>query len=301
VVFKDVIVDNPLKENSFCVIVTYFPDSALKKRIEKVSEWFAKVIVVDNCSDSNSVAMLESLAALGRINLIKNSSNLGIAFALNQGISKGFEAGYQWVLTLDQDTQIESNIMEVYNQLFLRCGTDVLILGCNYFNVHKNKYLYNVDKKENGCKQVKSIITSGMLVHRVVFDCIGYFREDFFIDSVDHEFCLRARKKGFKIALTLFPLMRQTIGEFKGDSRPVGNFFFNTYRHSPERNYYIVRNTIVIIKEYFMFDIISSTDHLLRLLVKLLSIMLYEDRKVSKLRFFFQGFWHGITNKMDCF
>jgi hypothetical protein len=60
--------------------------------------------------------------------------------------------------------------------------------------------------------EVCSVITSGSLVR--VESCLqlGGFRTDFFVDYVDHEFCLRARRAGYRIIRTVLPMMMHNIG-----------------------------------------------------------------------------------------
>lgn len=70
-------------------------------------------------------------------------------------------------------------------------GTQVLI-GGNYWNTHAQRHFLHA-RRALLFRERKTLITSGMLIPLSLFGKIGMFREDYFIDSVDHEFCLRAR------------------------------------------------------------------------------------------------------------
>src|SRR4030095_5315976 len=61
----------------------------------------------------------------------------------------------------------------------------------------------------------RTVITSGTLLSLNAYDAIGRFRDDFFIDGIDHEYCLRARAKRYRILLMLAPLLVHSIGERK--------------------------------------------------------------------------------------
>jgi len=287
-------IEKPDNNNTCCIIVTYFPENNL---IDKVINQMSKVIVVDNGSSPQYIIFLKQLADSNKIILIKNEKNMGIALALNQGIKLALSLGYLWILTLDQDTEAHKNMLQEYSRAFLLSNCNIFIFGCNYYNVNKGKFLYKPgDEKNNLLKKVKSVITSGTLIHKLVFDTIGYYRDDFFIDSVDHEYCLRARKYGFDIGLLKKPLMVQYIGETKKDS--LLNNFFSGYWHKPIRNYYIARNTTKIIKMYVFSDFFRCLRHFLRLTYKGLTIVLVEDEKKAKFLFYLKGIVHGIMDKM---
>ena len=54
-----------------------------------------------------------------KIEVIFNEENLGIATALNIGVKEGLRQGYNWILTMDQDSKCSKDIVEkmfeVYN------------------------------------------------------------------------------------------------------------------------------------------------------------------------------------------
>ena len=43
------------------------------------------------------------------------------------------------------------------------------------------------------------LMSSGMMIDLSKIKDIGFFKEEFFIDEVDLEFCYRAIKKGYKV------------------------------------------------------------------------------------------------------
>ena len=56
------------------------------------------------------------------------------------------------------------------------------------------------------------MITSGSLLALAVFRRVGPMREDFFIDAVDFQYCLRLRRHGYKVIETLLPTLIHPIG-----------------------------------------------------------------------------------------
>src|SRR6202044_2225279 len=97
-------------------------------------------------------------------------------------------------------------------------------------------------------EEVKSVITSGSLIPLAVHAAVGAFRDEFFIDYVDSEYCFRARAQGYRVIRTTQPLMSHTIGAPTRHSL-LGLSKWTT-NHSPDRRYYIARNDTVMLREY---------------------------------------------------
>ena len=68
---------------------------------------------VDNGSDDLS-PLEERFASNEKVRFIRNGSNMGIAYALNRALDAAVEGGFDWLLTLDQDTVCDSGIISVY-------------------------------------------------------------------------------------------------------------------------------------------------------------------------------------------
>jgi rhamnosyltransferase len=81
--------------------------------------------------------------------------------------------------------------------------------------------------------------TSGSLISIEAFREIGPFREDYFIDGIDLEWCFRAWSKGYSCWLSTDTTMEHTVGEGS-----VGAFGFRTPRQKDFRLETYVRNTV---------------------------------------------------------
>lgn len=51
----------------------------------------------------------------------------------------------------------------------------------------------------DGCGELLVANPSGSLLRLAAFEQLGDFRDDFFIDQVDNEFCLCARRNGLRV------------------------------------------------------------------------------------------------------
>jgi rhamnosyltransferase len=110
---------------------------------------------------------------------------------------------------------------------------------------------------------------------------IGGFREDYFIDQVDHEFCLRARAHGHQVVISRKPVMAHSVGESGGVWMPWLGVLPN---HPPVRKYYIARNTVVTVKGYWRREPQWCLRRLARLLLGLGGMFFLEKQGFAKVR-----------------
>jgi rhamnosyltransferase len=286
----------PTRNNTCAVIVTYHPDDGFAERLKRVEAEFPLVIVVDNGSRPLSVEMLRRLSKPPHINLIENSNNLGIATALNQGVKLASREAFKWIVTLDQDTVPHTNFLATLYDVYSKSGGGDVLVGSNFFDVHRMRKYVQCNRTKNIFQERKTLITSGTLVPLSLFEEIGLFREDYFIDSIDHEFSLRARSYGYRLLISCCPIMDHSIGNgVKHASRLYQILSFN---HSPTRKYFIARNAIVTAKTYFWQEPLWSMRQSCRLVADFVSILLFEREKLKKITAFMVGVAHGLTGKM---
>ena len=93
------------------LVVTYFPDAEFPERLARVLEQVGRLVIVDNGSDAAALGWAEKLAGTEGVTVERNGANLGIAAALNKGITLLAAESYDWVVTLDQDSAIESGFV----------------------------------------------------------------------------------------------------------------------------------------------------------------------------------------------
>lgn len=285
----------PTRENTCAVIVTYFPDSAFPARLQEVLAQFPAAVIIDNGSAAAHAAMLQELAGLPGVTLHANAFNLGIAAALNQGAEFALHHGFEWIVTLDQDTQVAPDMLATLLEVFAECGGGKVIVGSNYWDAHKHRTNVRCGSPGRGFLERKTLITSGTLLSVSSIREVGRFREDYFIDSVDHEFCLRARARGYRILISCRPLMRQAIGS---EMEQQWWTRFMSFDHAPVRKYFIARNTIATAMHYFSREPLWSMRQGWRLLLDLASIILCESNKLRKTQAFMTGLAHGLTGKL---
>jgi rhamnosyltransferase len=286
----------PTRDNTCAVIVTYHPDEGFPERLKKVEAEFSLIIVVDNGSQYLAVEMLRRLSSSSHIILVENRHNLGIAAALNQGVKLASREGFQWVVTFDQDTVIRPNFLATIIDVYLKSGSDEVLIGSNYWDVHKGRNFIQCDETVTVFQERKTLITSGTLVPLSLFEKIGFFREDYFIDSVDHEYSLRARAHGFRIFISCRPLMNHSIGAGFIKANRLRQML--SLNHSLTRKYFIARNSIATAKIYFFREPVWSIRQGSQLVAIFLSVLLFDREKIKQYRALVVGVAHGVIGKM---
>lgn len=287
----------PTRQNTCAVVVTYYPDEGFPIRLKSVLAQFPKVIVIDNGSQGAASDLLYTESLFPNVFVHMNPTNFGIAAALNQGAELARQHGFDWLVTLDQDTSIFPEMLTTLFDVYEKSGGGDVLIGGNYWDAHGKRNFIQCNKSaRRPFVERKTLITSGTLAPLSLFKVIGFFREDYFIDSVDHEFCLRARRQGFRILISCLPVMSHSIGAYVENAGWLRRLL--SFNHSPVRKYFIARNTIATVKLYFLQEPAWSLRQVWRLLSDFASILIFESDKVEKATAFIVGIIHGVTGKM---
>lgn len=290
----------PVKENLCAVVTSFNPDNGINERLSRISSEVDKIVLIDNNSEALTVYMLEELSVQLNIHVIFNKKNLGVAAALNQGVLWAKKNNYDWVILFDQDTLISSDMVEILCSAYREINTkeDVGIIGPGYFNIEsKNNTSHPPSGNTFIFKEARSVITSGSLFSINLFDKIGPFQEDLFIDFVDIEYCLRARVKGFKVIKLETLLMQHRIGSETKHGllwKEIG-----TSNHPPWRRYYMIRNNIIVAKKYFQTDPKWVINFLFNGVKSTISIFFFEKQKFRKLKYSALGVIDGISGRVN--
>jgi rhamnosyltransferase len=253
------------------------------------------MVVVDNGSPADELdGLREASRSLG-FHLIENDENLGIAEAMNQGVRWAKSRDYPWVILFDQDSKITDGFI---SQMFAawHCHPErerVCSIHPRY--VHPETHLEgNVRRAKDG-GPIKSM-TSGSLMTTWIFDRIGWFATEYFIDEVDTEYCFRIRAAGYLLADSRKAILLHSVGQPEVQS--LFGFSFRPTNHSALRRYYMSRNQLAVYRKYFRkfpLWVLHSAYESFRETVK---CFLGEHGRARKLRNTLRGVWDGLTGKM---
>ncbi len=269
-------------------IVLYNPNiELLKQNISAIYKKIKLLILVDNGSEN--IDKVSSILPDNSI-LIRNSKNKGIATALNQICEYSFKNGFEWTLTLDQDSVTPDNLIEEFiKNMSFNCVGMLAPVICDR---NRGDILENIDT--NKYKEIKECITSGSMINLEVWKEIGEFDEALFIDGVDFDICYRIIQNGYKILQINNVFLSHEIGRMEKHRFLCIPFYVKN--HSAFRKYYIARNIIYVAKKR------KSRRLMLKAVlqeIKLLGIVaLYEEDKLRKFKRISIGIYDGIKGKV---
>lgn len=216
------------------------------------SEFF--LILVDN-SEKSLIKEFDVYLKDNRVLYLNLKKNKGLAFAQNIGIKEAITRNFKSLTLFDQDSFITSASYRKYIQTFYDCQYNITspFLVSKHDNSKREESLkinffgwpspvINNEKKKFDDADI--VIASGMTCNLKDFQEVGYFREDFFIDYVDIEWCFRAKNKGKTIAVNNLINLSHSIGYGRENY-----IFFNPQIHPPERTFYQFRNNLALFKE----------------------------------------------------
>jgi rhamnosyltransferase len=293
--------EHPTSGKSICaVLVSFHPDPDLPSRVNGVLAQVGALVIVDNGSGEATLRMLRELSVNSRVALELNRENLGVACALNIGMRRARLLGYEWVLLLDQDSVPDSGMVEALIAAHASFPEPerLAVLGAGFRDVQSPGTAPSASSPAGvPWEEAESVITSGSLLRLAIIDRLGAFRDEFFIDNVDSEYCFRARAKGYRVIKTRQPLMSHAIGA--STHHAIFGLQKWTSNHSADRRYYMARNDTIMLKEYGRFRWGSwALKSLGRRVRTCKRVALYEDQKLAKIAAVAHGWWDGVRGKL---
>lgn len=272
-------------ENLGIVIVAYNPIS-LYELLSRCLGFTDNIIVVDNNSDNKE--LIEKQCNHFSIAYLCLKKNLGIATAINEGVKCLWDKGIQWLVTFDQDSLPPEELIDYYN-VVISNEHNIGLIGIGYD--------YHIEKLPNVSdirwRKSHDQITSGLLHNMEMWQRIGGYKEDYFIDCVDFEYSLRASLFGFNTFTIENKIMTHSLGNPKTVTL-LGTKII-TMNHSSFRQYYIVRNHFWLAKEYFRKYPLYIVAKFYHLLIRLLKTVLFDDDRKEKICQICRGIQDGIN------
>ena len=201
--FQVVIIDNASEEADFKTLSSFVN--------ETTSSRFYPLPSDDNKIEDPRFVKSES----GQVVLLRNEQNLGFSGGNNVGIHRALQDSSDWVLLLNNDTWVESDfIVSVGSILSQKQG----ILGLPMDEGRRVSYcgkirwlkpvgyhIYDFDQAKRD--KDKHVIGGGMLIHKDVFEKIGFLDEKYFLYFEDVDYSIRSKKSGIPLEILEKPLV----------------------------------------------------------------------------------------------
>lgn len=272
-------------------IITYNPTlTDVSTCLEALCNQVERVIIVDNAS-KNVKSSQEVVSKYTNVTLVKNSQNVGFAKALTQVFEWAKSQGFNWVLTLNDDSVVPSNMISEYKKILENQGSLVnqknaknskIAIVCSLLKNRLDGTILHSKCHEDEC------ITSGSLTSVEAWEKIGGFDEWLEIDGVDFDFSRRLVRAGWKIVECQNVIMEHQIGKARSINLIIKHPI--VWNHNANRKYYIARNMQVVDYKMGTYSYAKS----LRAVVRdMIFVVLWEKNKFAKIRAMIRGFKDG--------
>jgi rhamnosyltransferase len=284
--------------NVSAIIVSYNPDfEKLKNLCSILLGQNIEVLLIDNSEPST----FEYSVPTNNFKHFKLNQNIGIAAAQNIGLKYLYKTNFDAVIFFDQDTIISSDYLSKMIENLNINEPLVLIPNCidadDNFTIPSIQISTFIGYKKNDIKSEDRLIatdiaiSSGMLVTSSAMKIVGQMDEDYFIDYVDTDWCLRCKFMGVPIYINQNVTIKHSIG-----SKNFKIGFLSFFVHPPIRCYYQIRNTFLLMQKKHvpfkigLFEFVNTSLHYF-------FILFVVDQKIVYLKMFVLGIIHGIRQK----
>ncbi len=273
----------------FCIVVLYHPSlEDVARRLSIIKRNVDRLFVWDNTPDGH-IDEIDSTPVRG------NGQNIGLAGAYNEGLKVATNEGYDYFLTMDQDTEWEgsmeeyiTNIKEYEKNAPQRYKS--LFFVRSFFDTTQYDELYN--------EILYGGINSGALIPIKFLNDIGGYPTYFFVDALDDYLQLSATKNGLKnIRVCGDCCILQSYGNPKR-ANFLGKKFY-TYNYSAERYYSILRNYAILLRRFHTPRGFKTKYVKTFLFTNIAKILLGETDKTKKILSILHGAYDGFFKYKD--
>ncbi|ADL50382.1 glycosyltransferase family 2 protein [Clostridium cellulovorans] len=265
------------------VVVLYNPTNNILDNIKSYINEVEILYAIDN-SDKENRKLIGEIKNIEKVKYISLNGNRGIAKALNVGAEAALEQGFSWLLTMDQDSKASDKMV---TRLYDFIASDK-VENIGIVAPFPGSRLKPVPETDKEYERMDVVMTSGNLLSLEGYKKTGSFKDDFFIDYVDSEYCLRLRDNGYEIVQVNTIILDHNLGDIKRNG--FGPFKFTTTNHSAFRRYYITRNRMWMWDKYKdKYENYISYDRNC-FYKETIKIVLGEKDKLKKLKNIYRGY-----------
>lgn len=267
------------------------------------------IYVVDNASTDDSVARIRKKYE-DKVTLLVNETNLGGSGGFNTGIRKALEAGYPYIMCLDNDVLVDESAVSSL-LTYMQEHPEIGMLGSRVYHMEEPDYVQqfglNIDfdnyivetlyanAYEDGTIPelvfCDTVATCSVLVRAEAVKKAGIMPEDNFIYWDDMEWGYRIKESGYQVAA----YGKSKVLHAKGAANQSQAVFVN---------YYNMRNRIHFFSKYIEDERLD--DFACKMLDNVFDVMyecMYrgEDCCVNALRFALDDALYGVRGKAEAY
>ena len=242
------------------VTVAFNPNpERLAEQVAALLDQVEHIIIVDNGSHPGVEEILQPRFKGPRVQVIALRDNQGVASGFNIGAREARSQGAEFVLLLDHDSVPDPGMVNLLLAGYRHCvalpgAQRVAAVGPRVSDLRDPSeypfirlgWLHNrrvrCGDSGQGVVSCDFLISSGSLIALDMLAEVGEFDEALFIDSVDLEWCCRARDRDFTLYGVCAALLDHRLGDHRRQLVPGVEMVV----HSPQRIYYMTRNRILL-------------------------------------------------------
>ena len=228
------------REKIAAVVVLYNPTASVLDNVRSYLPQIGRLYAVDN-SETPASDIVRQLTAMPGVAYRANADNLGVATALNSGAVMARDEGYDYLLTMDQDSVARPEMVAALLDCFERTSVGQVAMAAPVLIAADGRTAGDLPESQD----ILFAMTSGCLLKLSAYTSVGPFMDELFVDYVDIEYSMRLCRAGFRLVRAGRAVLEHNVGH----QVPVaGDFTVTT--HSPIRMYYKTRNRLLIWKWY---------------------------------------------------
>lgn len=229
---------------------------ACLRSLAAVEEPALQTILVDNASSDGTVEAVR--AEFPEVEVLVNDANLGFAEGNNVGIRHALEGGAAWVLTLNNDVEVDPGFLRALLEeaerrpdagalspliLFGPPSELIWFAGASYdpgrgYNGRQRGYGEPAGAPYDQVWETDRICGAAMLVPRAVLEEVGVFDTELFAYYEDTDWSLRARAAGRRLYVVPAARIWHKVSRSSGGES------------APATLYYGTRNALAVAERY---------------------------------------------------
>ena len=191
--------------NRYCgLVVWYNPEEDVFDNINSYVDDVELIYIIDN-SKRDQQDKIGAYAYRDKCIYICLGENKGLAKALNIGCKRAIADGFDWVLTMDQDSRFEQGAVRKLKECVENEGNQYSLVCPNVKSIYtdektgEEKVAYVRWSSEQRLLQ-NWAMTSGSLMSLEDYENVGGFDDDMFIAHLDIDLGIRFKQQGKKIS-----------------------------------------------------------------------------------------------------
>ncbi|WP_022776090.1 glycosyltransferase [Butyrivibrio sp. AE2015] len=267
------------------------------------------IIVYDNSPEKMNTERILEIESAYNCKYIFSGENLGMPGAMNEIMQMAESEGYDWVLTMNADSVVPSDMIKEYRKYF---HIEEIGMICPQVIDKRRKYMHADTTKKNA--YIKMCITAAACTRVKAWRQVGGFDDWLFVDLLDNDISKRMILNGWKILQINSIVLDQEFGDIEAKNEKsekfwirVGEILHNdnfakfSYKKivHPNRVYYTCRNVLYLNKKFKEYGGIGYKENyncntfLGFILCFVIPSILRADRKIEVIVAIKNGFYDG--------